>query len=202
MLRSIRALTFAAVVGLALGATSLEAQSLSLGLKGGVALSNVTDLDSTSSGTGFAGGAYLGIGLTSITIQPEVLYVQRKFSLPGIGTQEQEFTSNYIDIPLVIGFRLGTPMVAPMIYVAPTASFETTCSIEEAASVDCSDLSIDTKSTLWSIGLGGSIDLAVGPILLTGDVRYDIGLTKIQEGEDSKWNTWLFMVGAGFRIGG
>ena len=202
MLRSIRALMFVSVLGLALGSASLEAQSLSLGLKGGVALSNVTDLDSTSSGTGFAGGAYLGIGLTSITIQPEVLYVQRKFSAPGTGTEEDEFTSNYIDIPLVIGFRLGTPMVAPMIYVAPTASFETTCSIEGTASGDCSDLNISTTSTLWSIGVGGSLDLAVGPILLTGDVRYDIGLTKIEEGSDSKWNNWLFMVGAGFRIGG
>jgi len=51
--------------------------------------------------------------------------------------------------------------------------------------------------------IGGGLDVALGFIRLNGDVRYNLGLSKVvdEEGVDTKWNSWMFLVGAGIGLG-
>ena len=49
---------------------------------------------------------------------------------------------------------------------------------------------------------GGGVDVAVGPVILSGDIRYNLGLSAISDDEDTKWNSWMVLVGIGFGLGG
>ncbi len=182
---------FVLVMGLALMASALEAQGFKLGVKAGGARSDLAKVDSSEAGWGFVGGAYAGIGLGSIVIQPEVLYVQRKASLQDGSTLKQ----NYIDVPVLVGFSLGV-VVKPFLYVAPVFSFETSCGLSlDSLTEECTDF--DTKSALFSGAIGAALDFGMFNI----DVRYNFGFSDIVEGEDGRWNTLMIMGGVGLSLG-
>ena len=137
------------------------------------------------------GGAYAGIGLGSIVIQPEVLYVQRTATLGSGG----ELKQNYIDVPLLVGFNFGL-IVKPFLYVAPVLSFETSCGLSvDSFAQECTDF--DTKSALFSGAIGAALDIA----MFTIDVRYNLGFSEIGEGTTGKWNTLMIMGGFGLSLG-
>jgi len=179
------------VTGLALTTSALEAQGIRLGVKAGAASSNIANVDDTGAGWGFVGGAYAGIGLGSIVIQPEVLYVQRTATLGSGG----ELKQNYIDVPLLVGFNFGL-IVKPFLYVAPVLSFETSCGLSvDSFAQECTDF--DTKSALFSGAIGAALDIA----MFTIDVRYNLGFSEIGEGTTGKWNTLMIMGGFGLSLG-
>jgi hypothetical protein len=180
------------MLGLALMGSALEAQGFKLGVKAGGARSDLAKVDSSEAGWGFVGGAYAGIGLGSIVIQPEVLYVQRKASQQAGGATLKQ---NYIDVPVLVGFSLGV-VVKPFLYVAPVVSFETSCGLSlDSLSDDCTDF--DTKSALFSGAIGAALDIGMFNI----DVRYNFGFSDIVEGEDGRWNTLMIMGGVGLSLG-
>ncbi len=182
---------FVLTMGLALMGSALEAQGFKLGVKAGGARSDLAKVDSSEAGWGFVGGAYAGIGLGSIVIQPEVLYVQRKASLQDGSTLKQ----NYIDVPVLVGFSLGV-VVKPFLYVAPVVSFETSCGLSlDSLTEECTDF--DTKSALFSGAIGAALDFGMFNI----DVRYNFGFSDIVEGEDGRWNTLMIMGGVGLSLG-
>ena len=182
---------FVLVMGLALMASALEAQGFKLGVKAGAARSDIAKVDGTETGWGFVGGAYAGIGLGSIVVQPEVLYVQRKATL----STGMKLNQNYIDVPVSVGFSLGV-VVKPFLYVAPVVSFETSCGLSlDSLSDDCTDF--DTKSALFSGAIGAALDIGMFNI----DVRYNFGFSDIVEGEDGRWNTLMIMGGVGLSLG-
>ena len=184
--------TLILMLALAVAPTGLEAQGFKLGVKAGGARSDLAQVDSSEAGWGFVGGAYAGIGLGSIVIQPEVLYVQRKASQQaGSATLKQ----NYIDVPVLVGFSLGV-VVKPFLYVAPVVSFETSCGLSlDSLSDDCTDF--DTKSALFSGAIGAALDFGMFNI----DVRYNFGFSDTAEGEDGRWNTLMIMGGVGLSLG-
>ena len=184
-----RVLVVAACVGLI--ATAAEAEGIRLGVKGGAANSNVAKADGTSAEWGFVGGAYAGLGLGSIIVEPEVLYVQRKATIAGGATLKQ----NYIDVPVLIGFSFGI-IVKPIIYVAPVLSFETSCGLSlDTFSNECTDFS--TNSALFSGAVGAALDIGMFNI----DVRYNVGFSDIIDGEAGRWNTLMIMGGLGLSLG-
>lgn len=184
--------TLILMLALAVTPTGLEAQGFKLGVKAGGARSDLAKVDSSEAGWGFVGGAYAGIGLGSIVIQPEVLYVQRKASQQAGGATLKQ---NYIDVPVLVGFSLGV-VVKPFLYVAPVVSFETSCGLSlDSLSDDCTDF--DTKSALFSGAIGAALDIGMFNI----DVRYNFGFSDIVEGEDERWNTLMIMGGVGLSLG-
>jgi hypothetical protein len=178
-------------IAMAFTTSALEAQGIRLGVKAGAASSDLAKVDNTEAGWGFVGGAYAGIGLGSIVIQPEVLYAERKTTLGSDG----ELKQSYIDVPLLVGFNFGV-IVKPFLYVAPVLSFETSCGLTiDALSQECTDF--DTKSALFSGAIGAALDIA----MFTIDVRYNLGFSDIADGEEGKWNTLMIMGGFGFSLG-
>lgn len=208
-----RALLGVAVVfGLGLaGISDAQAQGITLGVQGGynyAQLSDVpTDLDEVSEKGSFVAGAFLDIQFHKLLfIGVEGNYLQNKTEITGDG-ETGDFKQGYIQIPVYLGARLLSGMFQPVLYAGASASFESTCDVTIMdVSFSCSDEEIDisTKSAIWSAIFGGGLDVALGPVRLNGDVRYNLGLSKVvdEEGDDTKWNNWMFLVGIGFGLGG
>jgi len=185
----------ALLLGLALPTAGLQAQGIRLGLKAGAANSDISKVDNTEKRWGFVGGAYVGLGLGSIIVQPELLYVQRRARIPDGDANLVDLNQNYVDVPLLVGFTFGI-LVKPMLYLGPVASFETSCGISfETLSNECTDF--DTKSAIFSGAIGAALDIGLFNI----DVRYNLGLSDLQEGADGKWNTLMIMGGVGLSLG-
>jgi len=190
------------IAGLAifLAAPAVQAQ-MTLGVKGGVNSAKLGGLDvgSTSSKTGFQGGAFLDIGFGStFHLQPELLYSDRSTE-GNVATLSQAF----VEIPVLFKAAFGTGLLQPALYAGPSLSFKTSCERDIGGTVtDCDDLAgADFSSTNWAVVFGGNLDVAVGPVILIGDIRYNLGLSTIEGDGSGKWNFWSFMVGVGFGIG-
>ncbi len=103
---------------------------LSLGLKGGVNLSNVYDSEGedfvADSKFGFVIGGFVSIPLGSyFGIQPEVLFSQKGFKSTGTflgSTYEMTRTSNFIDVPILVSFK---PVESVSILFGPQFSYLT-----------------------------------------------------------------------------
>jgi hypothetical protein len=198
------------MAGLAIFLTAPAVQAqLTLGVKGGVNSANLSGLPdgspSTSSEVGFQGGAFLDVGFGSwFHLQPELLYSSRKSGLDS-GQGGGTFGQNFVEIPVLFKYAFGTGLLQPALYAGPSLSFETTCNLNPDDPLDvstsCSDDDVDTSSTNWAVVFGGELDIAVGPVILIGDIRYNLGLSDIQTDADGKWNFWSFMVGIGFGLG-
>lgn len=208
-----RAMFAAAVVvgfGLA-GISDAQAQGITIGVQGGYNYAGLSDVPTSIDSIGDKGGLVVGaFGELHFSkmwfIGVEGNYMENKSEFTDVdGTYN--FKQNYIQIPAYLGVRLLSGMVQPILYAGGTAMFETTCKVDAEGfeAVDCSDPDIDvsTKSAIWGAVFGGGVNLAVGPVILTGDVRYNLGLTKISDeaGEEAKWNSWMFLVGVGLGLG-
>jgi hypothetical protein len=180
---------------LTLGASDLGAQGIRAGVKAGGALSDISGVDNVDTRWGVAAGAYAGIGLGGLLIQPELMYVQRRAALDPTGPTPGDLDQDYVDVALLLGTSFGI-IVKPMIYVAPVASFETSCGISTAVLQDeCT--SFDTKSAVLSGAVGAGLDIGVFSV----DLRYTYGLSHFGDNTDGKWRTLTVMAGFGLSLG-
>ena len=199
----------------------LQAQDITVGVKGGINIADVSsdafDLDDAdlSSKTGFVGGAYANFGLGGVfAIQPEVLYSQKGFKLDETGSPlEASLKTNYFEIPVLLKAQFPLTMLRPAVYAGPVVSFETSCKLgltdgDTSLDFDCdsddADVS-DRKKTDFGAVFGANLDLFVGPLVLTIDGRYQLGLTNLNDDpeapdESVKTRVWQFMAGVGFTI--
>lgn len=205
---------FGMAVALCLGlavVSEAQAQGITLGAQGGYNYAQLSDVPTDIENVGDKGSLVLG-AFANIQFHPmlfvgvEGLYVERKTELTE-ASETADFKQAHFEIPAYLGARLLSGMFQPVVYAGASAAFESKCEVSaEGATADCSDPDVDisTKSALWSAVFGGGLDVALGSIILTGDIRYNLGLSKIvdEEGEDTKWNSWMFLVGVGFKLGG
>ena len=208
----LRSLMIAALVlAPAVMPTAAEGQSLLIGLKGGV---NVSDFNiqepgfeqATESITGIVGGVFLEVGLGGLfAIRPEVLFSQRGFSDES-GIVPAELNVDYIEVPLLLVARLPSPIITPILFAGPFVSFENSCQLSGGGlteTIDCIDDEVETESLEGGVTFGGGFELGAGPVTLLFDGRYNVGLTNVDAtGEtEAKSRTWSFMGGIGFGIG-
>lgn len=189
---------------LVVAAAPASGQGITVGLKGGVNGSSLTDLDQTESRAGYVAGAYAQFGLSrAIFIQPELLYVSRRVR----GTPDGETTqlqADFADLAALLGFRPISGSFSPFVYGGPILSFETRCRIEAdsgLSATDCPDFDFDTNATQTFLAFGGGVDVALGALILTGDLRYQLGLSEAAKDDNAKWRSWSFVVGVGLGFG-
>lgn len=167
---------------------SLSAQTeMWFGPKAGASMAKVTgdDIDSLFSDvkykTGFAAGVFLNAGLTpSIAIQPELLYVMRGAKEDVI---DLKLKANYVALPVLIKWMAPTQgSVKPNLFVGPEVAFLMSAKIDTVGGdVDVKD---STKSVDFGLVFGGGLDFDAGSGRVTFDVRYNLGLTKIDDSSD------------------
>ncbi|NIN71527.1 MAG: outer membrane beta-barrel protein [Gemmatimonadetes bacterium] len=202
---------FATAVVLCLGFAGIsdaQAQGLTLGAQGGYNYAQLSDvptgLDEVGDKGSFVVGAFLDVQFhETLFLGLEANYVEYKNEWTLL-TETGVIKQAYIQAPIYLGARLMTGMLQPVVYGGATANFETTCKIDpdNLSAEDCSTEGIDTESVTWNAVFGGGINIALPMIVLSADLRYNLGLSKAAEGEDSKWNSWMGLVGIGIRLGG
>lgn len=201
------------VLVLGLPATA-SAQSL-VGVKGGLLVSDVSASDEQSiegieSRTGAGFGAFFRTMIApAVSVQPEVLYVTKGFE----SADEEitgEFTLNYIQVPILVQYHLTRgDGVSPRLFAGPAIAFESKCEISGSdgsteVEFDCSEADIETKSTDFSAVFGAGVDIPLSGFVITGDARYDLGLSNIDDsGADGsvKNRSWGFFLGGAIPVG-
>ncbi|NPV83156.1 MAG: PorT family protein [Candidatus Aminicenantes bacterium] len=187
------------------------------GIKGGITLANIKSVPETFEGynwetkTGLAGGVFLEIGLPGpISIQPEVLYVQKGAKITVTeGEVTGTFSANidYIEIPLLLKFNLVSGgLTIPSVYAGPYFGFNTKAEfvtkVEGYPEIK-EDIKDDIKNTEFGVTFGLGLTQKLGVIKVTLDARYDLGISNIieetvVEPSSIKTRTWLFMAGISF----
>lgn len=193
-------------VGLLALPHSVHAQGLAVGVEGGVTFSDLSVSDGAASAdlgsqTGYRVAGVLRYGFGgALGIQTGVGYATK-----GAEEGAASLDLAYFEVPMLLTLTIPTgpaPVVSPRLFAGPQASFETSC---ELGDVDCAseDLAdpLDTKSTEYSLVVGGGLDFAFGgPVGLTVDGRYDLGLSDITEDPTSVKNR-SFSISAGLVFG-
>lgn len=204
----------AAAVALTL-ASATFAEGITVGLRGIFGLGLGTDLE----GDGLdldvgksvnAGGALFGKFLIpavkGLGVQPELGITYNQ-----IGVKNDDFdlnaTASYValDIPVLVTYDFNindnfaiTPEFGPKLSVP----FGKLSYGGDMDSLDDSDL--DTK-VLFSLVFGAAVSYKVGPGAIVGDIRYDLGLTKLTidtegDGDFGTPRALLFSVGYGINF--
>jgi hypothetical protein len=214
-------LTIACLAGLL--PAGAGAQDVTLGVKGGLNISNLSvdapdDPDfGFDSQTDFLVGGFVQFSLGQFfAVQPEVFYSQR-----GAKAQNEDpavkLNLNYIEIPLLLMARLTSreaPMY-PFLYAGPQVSFETRCQVTGeaggvSASFDCDapelDGGLETVKTDFGLVFGGGFEILYSRLTIQLDARYNLGLTNLNAAEDAsevsvKSRGWSFMLGVGVPVG-
>lgn len=171
--------------------SNAQAQNARAGIKGGLNLSNlyVNEADDDQARIGWHGGFYGQLFASEgFAIQPEV-----NFSTKGTGVTridnnsaryESKFNLNYIDIPVLMVFKLGT--VAEIHAGAYWAYLL-------RAEIKNNDRNPDNEFTTidrdnfddWDYGLAGGIGFNLGEGAQLG-VRYNYGLNEIAESRGAR----------------
>ncbi|MDN5288703.1 MAG: PorT family protein [Mucilaginibacter sp.] len=177
-------------------AVSISAKAqLALGIKGGVNFSKIsTDNLKESTLTGYQAGIFARIG-NSLYLQPE-LYLSGtggKFESDNNSTDfsgKVRFTN--LNVPLLVGKSFGQKDLNFRVMAGPIYSYilDKNVSLSNNASAAVSDFGNYKNSTLgYQVGAG--VDIGA----ITADLRYEGGLTKVNQNFGQRQNLWALSVG-------
>jgi hypothetical protein len=213
--QSIRALVPVACIIL-LFPLGAAAQQVGGGVKVGLALSDVPNVDqlisdlgdiagvTTSTRTGFAGGGFIMVRWKNgFAIQPEFLYTQKGVKLTvveGSDSGQARLKTDFIDVPVLARYTVGKG-VRGYVFGGPSFDFKVSAKIKVAVlgASEEQDVSSDVKSFEFALVVGGGVEF--GPVLL--EARWSEGLTNLDKKETSggtsvKTRTYLFLAGLRF----
>lgn len=188
-IRSMLLVLAVAVLGFGKAQAGMDpTNTFSLGLEAGANFSNFIGSDVPSFGSannaklGFVGGGFLCLNFgPSFGIRPEILYEQKGNAISGTTTTTE---MDYVEVPVLLKFALGTPAINPAILIGPSFNWNTvaTASGGNISNVSSSD-----------IGLVGGLELDVDKFLISG--RYELGLQNIQQNSNVQNGTITLLVG-------
>jgi len=188
---------FLSVAILVIAAASAKAQ-FSLGAKAGINFSKInTDNVSESTIAGYQAGLFARIG-TGWFVQPE-LYLSSsggKFSSSNNGTDysaKVRFTA--LNVPLLLGKSFGGDNLNIHFNAGPVYTYilDKNTSFSNNFSTAYQDFG-DYKNSTLGYQVGGGLDLGH----ITADLRYEGGLTKVNQNYGQRQNLWALTVGFKF----
>lgn len=168
--------------------------SIQFGLKAGANFSNLKDVSVRSdTRTGLLGGVWARFGAAGVHFQPE-LYFTAKGSQGNDG--ESKFTT--MDLPLLLGTRIGIGPIAGRIQVGPVVSFvldEENTFIENVGQVGNFG---EYKNQNFALTGGVGVDISK----LRADLRYEHGLSDVYKNNDDDRNgrLKLWTLSIGYRL--
>jgi hypothetical protein len=170
------------------------------GVKVGMSMSTITGDNTTDAASkiGLAGGGFVNIGIGTLSIQPELLYVQK-------GAQDKnnskfKYMLDYIEIPVLLKASFGTTSTKPSIFVGPAIGILMTSKFTDGTT------DVDNKDNTNSMDLGLVVGAGVDISKITVDLRYELGLSNINKAPAGYTGTMpttnngamLLMVGVSF----
>ncbi|MES2265859.1 MAG: porin family protein [Bacteroidota bacterium] len=160
-------------------ATATQAQvlpSVQVGVKGGVNLSSLSNSNGTFSSSnraGYLGGIWARFGALGFNFQPELYITSKNVDINNSNTKiaSAKFTS--IDVPLLLGGKIGAFGLGGRFYAGPLLSFAINKDNNFGTAV-ASASRFDYKNSNFAITAGAGVDIRKISI----DLRYEAGLTK------------------------
>jgi hypothetical protein len=171
--------------------------SVQFGLKGGLNLasvsSNVSNTFASSNQTGYLGGFWARFGALGFNFQPEVYITKKSTDITSNGVETKaNFTS--IDVPLLLGAKIGALGIGGRFYTGPVVSFAINKDQNIAgASQALYAMQYKNQNYAWQFGAG--LDIKA----ISFDLRYEAGLTsQSYGGTTTKLN--LFSLSVAYRL--
>ena len=189
--------------------TTASAQLFTLGPKVGFSSSRLSleeaELVRAGSSTiGFHAGAFTRLTILGIYLQPEVLFTQSggrievRDGVSDTFDQIQELTYNKLDVPVMLGFRIGD-----VLRINAGPSFSLILGQDARTEGTTAEVRNNYESSTVGYQVGGGLD--IGRLVL--DVRYEGNLSKlgdsVQLGRrrfDTDYRNTQFSVGLGFKL--
>ncbi|HKW10261.1 MAG TPA: porin family protein [Gemmatimonadaceae bacterium] len=168
-----------------------------------------SDATDVSSRTDFAFGGQLDVGLSpDVLFRTGLIYSRRGFDAFDSGTS-LSFKISYVEVPLLVGYRFPTGSnLRPYIMGGGQFGIKVGCLFEgrngsASATVACEDPNIggDFESTDFSVVGGAGIAMPVGLDRFVVDVRYAVGLMKIERNSEIKNRGFTFGMGLMIPVG-
>ena len=162
-----------------------------LGVLAGLNLANVSvdpepeGMDLTNR-TAFGFGGVLEVGLNeSVALRFEPMYLQKGVET-AIGEVDIEFNLAYLEVPVMLKYAFGTGDTKPYIMAGPTIGFNLSAKqkISAGSESDEEDIKDDISSTDFGLGFGGGVNFHTGNNSIFVEVRYNIGLTNVNDNSD------------------
>ena len=169
-----------------------------LGVKGGMNLAKFKTKDTFSSDNkgGYYGGIWARIGAAGIHLQPELYLSGKNSSLVTASGQENSVKFTSLDVPILIGTKIGAAGFGVRLNTGPVFTFmlDEKQNFGQAASAAFNG-NFKDKTLAWQFGVG----LDIGKLNIDG--RYESGLSQVNSAggyPTTKLN--LYTIGVGFRI--
>ncbi|WP_028296564.1 porin family protein [Olivibacter sitiensis] len=185
------------------GASFAQAQllpSFQFGLKGGLNFSKLSEdgrLLNSSTRTGYQAGVYARVGAAGIHFQPE-LYVTGKSSEATFNNDGNEVTANVtftsLDLPLLIGTRIGLGPLGFRVQAGPVVSFM----LDKGIGSALSNVVTPSNYKNQAIGITGGIGADVSKLRV--DLRYEHGLSDLSKDGSESQKLSLWTLGIGYRL--
>ncbi len=170
------------------------------GLKGGLNFSQLrTDGDwlSSSSRTGYQAGVWARVGGAGLHFQPE-LYVTGKSAearfTENNGNVQANVTFTSLDLPLLLGTRIGLGPIAARVQVGPVISFM----LDEGIGNALQQVGEFNNYRNQAIGLTGGVGVDI--MKFRADLRYEHGLSSLSRGDMESQRISLWTIGVGYRL--
>lgn len=180
--------------------------SMTFGPKAGLSLAKLTgdDIGDVDWKIGFSGGAFLGIGVSpTLTVQPELVYVMKGAKETDMGV-DYKYKVNYVEVPILVKWTAPTEgSVKPNVFFGVAPAFLMSAKISgDSAGVSAElDIKDEVKSVDFGAVIGGGLDFPAGSGTVCFDVRYTLGLTKIDDtGADADVKNSALSASLGFAI--
>ncbi len=175
--------------------------SLQFGLKAGLNFSNLKSEEGgwldASTRTGYQAGVWARIGGAGVHFQPE-LYVTGKSTEAKLVDADRDAEGNItftsLDLPLLLGTRIGLGPAGLRIHAGPVVSFVVDKNIGESLR-QVTEFS-EYKNQAWAVTGGLGLDISN----FRADVRYEHGLSDLSKNSNAPQKVNLWTVGIGYRL--
>jgi len=167
--------------------------SLKLGVKGALNFSSLRSegkILNSDTKAGYQLGVWGRVGAAGFHVQPEIYYAQKKMGVELEGDESGEVTLKSMDIPVLLGTKIGLGPIGVRIQAGPVFSFAQNGKVSFSSATDFDNYK---KS---STGVIGGLGADIGSI--TVDLRYERGLTNASESSDYKQRVSMWSIGLGY----
>ncbi|SEL61685.1 porin family protein [Parapedobacter koreensis] len=182
-----------------LGANAQLLPSVQFGLKAGLNFSSLKSEDGgwldASTRTGYQAGIWARIGGAGVHFQPELYVTGKSSEAKLVGTDEEgKVTFTSLDLPLLLGTRIGLGPVGLRIHAGPVVSFVVDKSIGESLG-QVTEFS-EYKNQAWAVTGGLGLDISN----FRADLRYEHGLSELSKNDAAPQKLNLWTIGIGYRL--
>jgi hypothetical protein len=195
----------AVILTVIITSVSIKAQETGLGVEGGINIANVSTTPSINlnSRTGFMIGGFADIGISRIAaIKPGVRYIVKGFTGSGNGLTISE-NLHYIEIPLLVKFRIPLNEVKPYFEAGPTLAIQLSASEDQTFGTQAQtyDAGFLYESIDFGLYFGSGVEFNLGNkiSMFTGG-GYSLGLSNTSKSSTSIRNRG-FQFTAGVKFG-